>query len=49
VLILGVIQTAIMFDGRLSSWWTKIAIGMLLFVFVVLQRFLSRGLKRALA
>lgn len=38
VLILGVIQTLIMFDGTLSSWWTKIVIGALLFAFCVLQR-----------
>ncbi len=41
VLTLGVIQTAIMFQGTLSSWWTKIAIGGLLLVFVLLQRALS--------
>lgn len=38
VLMLGLIQTLIMFDGTLSSWWTKIAIGALLFVFCLLQR-----------
>ena len=38
VLTLGMIQTLIMFDGTLSSWWTKIAIGALLFVFCLLQR-----------
>ncbi len=38
VLMLGVIQTLIMFDGTLSSWWTRIVIGGLLFVFCVLQR-----------
>jgi ribose/xylose/arabinose/galactoside ABC-type transport system permease subunit len=38
VLILGMIQTMIVFDGTLSSWWTRIAIGLLLFVFCVLQR-----------
>lgn len=38
VLTLGVIQTLIMFDGSLSSWWTRIVIGALLFVFCVLQR-----------
>ena len=27
VLVLGVIQTIITFDGTLSSWWTKIVIG----------------------
>lgn len=38
VLMLGVIQTLIMFDGSLSSWWTRIAIGALLGLFCVLQR-----------
>ena len=38
VLTLGLIQTMIVFDGTLSSWWTRIAIGLLLFVFCVLQR-----------
>ncbi len=36
--ILGVIQTLISFDGSLSSWWTRIAIGVLLFVSCLLQR-----------
>ncbi|MET0967835.1 MAG: sugar ABC transporter permease YjfF, partial [Tardiphaga sp.] len=26
------------FDGTLSSWWTKIATGILLFAFIVLQQ-----------
>jgi len=38
VLVLGAIQTLIAFDGTLSSWWTKIVIGALLFVFCVVQR-----------
>ncbi|KHJ53766.1 ABC transporter permease [Aureimonas altamirensis] len=38
LLIQGLIQTYIVFDGTLSSWWTKIAIGFLLFAFIVLQR-----------
>ena len=38
VLTLGLIQSLIMFDGSLSSWWTRIVIGALLFVFCVLQR-----------
>jgi ribose/xylose/arabinose/galactoside ABC-type transport system permease subunit len=47
VLILGVIQTLIMFDGTLSSWWTKIVIGLLLFVFCLMQRlFEARASKR---
>lgn len=38
VLTTGIIQSIIMFDGTLNSWWTKIAVGMLLFLFIVLQR-----------
>jgi galactofuranose transport system permease protein len=43
VLILGLIQTLIAFDGGLSSWWTRIAIGALLLVFCLLQRLFVRG------
>jgi galactofuranose transport system permease protein len=42
VLVLGLIQTFISFEGTLSSWWTKIVIGALLLVFVVLQRVFVR-------
>ena len=38
VLTTGVIQSLIMFQGTLNSWWTKIAVGMLLFIFIALQR-----------
>ncbi|MGN8153452.1 galactofuranose ABC transporter, permease protein YjfF [Agrobacterium sp. 22094] len=38
LMIQGLIQTYIVFDGTLSSWWTKIVIGILLFIFIVLQR-----------
>lgn len=41
VLILGVIQTIINFEGTLSSWWTKIVIGVLLFLFIILQRVIN--------
>ena len=41
VAIQGLIQTYINFDGTLSSWWTKIAIGVLLFIFIALQRGLT--------
>ncbi|GAA2720214.1 galactofuranose ABC transporter, permease protein YjfF [Cellulomonas aerilata] len=40
VLILGLIQTIITFEGTLSSWWTRIVIGALLLAFVILQRVL---------
>jgi len=42
VLIFGIIQTGITFQGTLSSWWTKVAIGALLLLFVLLQRVLAR-------
>ena len=41
VLVLGVIQTIITFQGTLSSWWTKIFIGALLLVFIILQKVLT--------
>jgi len=38
IMIQGLIQTYITFDGTLSSWWTKIAIGFLLFAFILMQK-----------
>jgi simple sugar transport system permease protein len=38
VLVLGLIQTLISFQGTLSSWWTRIVIGLLLLAFILLQR-----------
>jgi galactofuranose transport system permease protein len=38
VLLQGLVQTYIVFDGTLNSWWTKIVIGLLLFVFIALQK-----------
>jgi simple sugar transport system permease protein len=42
VLIFGTIQAAILFDGRLSSWWMRIVVGALLLLFILLQRFFLR-------
>ncbi|YCH09162.1 ABC transporter permease subunit [Arthrobacter sp. alpha11c] len=42
VLVLGIVQTFIADDGTLSSWWTKIVIGGLLLVFILLQRLFAR-------
>jgi galactofuranose transport system permease protein len=42
VLILGVIQTAVTFENTVSSWWTRIAVGALLFAFILLQRIAAR-------
>jgi galactofuranose transport system permease protein len=41
VLVLGVIKTILSFEGTLSSWWTRIAIGVLLFGFIALQRLIG--------
>jgi len=47
VLVLGLIQTLINFQGTLSSWWTKIVIGLLLLAFILLQRLVfARGPRR---
>ena len=40
-LVYGTIQSLITFQGTLSSWWTAIAIGLLLFVFILLQAVFS--------
>lgn len=50
VLIQGLIQTYISFDGSLSSWWAKIATGLLLFAFIAFQQLtlhLARRSRRA--
>jgi simple sugar transport system permease protein len=40
VLTLGIIQSLIMFNGKINSWWTKITVGILLLLFIGLQRFI---------
>jgi simple sugar transport system permease protein len=49
VLIFGTIQTLIMFQGSLSSWWTKIVIGLLTLVFCLFQKAFERGSARRAA
>jgi simple sugar transport system permease protein len=46
VLILGLIQTLITFKGDLNSWWTRIVVGMLVLVFILLQNFFSSASRR---
>ncbi len=41
VLIQGLIQTIISFDGTLNSWWTKIVVGLLTLFFILMQRALT--------
>jgi simple sugar transport system permease protein len=45
VLIQGLIQTIISFDGTLNSWWTKIVVGLLTLFFILMQRALSGNRK----
>lgn len=47
VSILGIVQTAITFQGTLSSWWTKIFIGALLLGFVLVQKIIEKAATRA--
>lgn len=47
VLVMGLIQTWISFEGSLNSWWTKIVIGALVLIFIVLQRWIGFGLARS--
>ncbi len=42
VLIYGIIQTSIVFEGTLSPWWTRIVIGVLLLTFILLQKLVQR-------
>jgi ribose/xylose/arabinose/galactoside ABC-type transport system permease subunit len=41
VLILGLIQTLVTFQGNLNTWWTRIVVGMLLLAFILLQNVIS--------
>jgi simple sugar transport system permease protein len=47
VLIQGLIQTYITFDGTLSSWWTKIVTGVLLLAFIALQQTMMEVARRS--
>jgi galactofuranose transport system permease protein len=49
VLVLGLIKTIISFEGTLSSWWTRIFIGALLLVFILLQRLIGARRRGAAA
>jgi simple sugar transport system permease protein len=43
VLVYGIIQVLIVFQGTLNSWWTRIVIGFLVFLFCLLQQLFERG------
>ena len=46
VMIQGIIQTFITFQGTLSAWWTRIIIALLLCLFIVIQAIVSRSRQR---
>ena len=46
VLIQGIIQTFITFQGTLSAWWTRIIIALLLCLFIVMQTLIVRSRRR---
>ncbi len=41
VMVIGITQILIQFTGSLSSWWTKIVIGLLMLVFIGIQSFIA--------
>jgi len=41
VLILGLIQTLITFQGNLNTWWTRIVVGLLVLLFILLQNLIA--------
>jgi simple sugar transport system permease protein len=43
VMVWGMLNTLIAFQGNLSSWWARIAMGILLLAFILLQRVLARS------
>ena len=47
VLVYGIIQVLIVFQGTLNSWWTRIVIGFLVFLFCLLQRLFESKKKAA--
>ena len=49
VLVYGIIQVLVVFQGTLNSWWTRIVIGFLVFVFCLLQRLFEARRRTAIA
>ena len=43
VMVWGLLNTLIQFQGNLSSWWARIVMGVLLLAFILLQRGLARS------
>lgn len=46
VLILGLIQTLITFHGDLNTWWTRIVVGILVLIFILLQNVITTASRK---
>ncbi len=46
VMVLGLIQTLIFFQGNINSWWTKIFVGALVLAFIFMQNLITQISKR---
>ena len=46
VLIQGIILTFITFQGTLSAWWTKIVVGALLCIFIIMQALITEHINK---
>jgi hypothetical protein len=44
--ILGLIQTLITFQGNLNTWWTRIVVGILVLVFILLQNVITSASRK---
>ncbi len=49
VLVMGLIQTVVIFQGTLNSWWTRIVVGLLTLFFILIQGFLVSGTRSRLS
>ncbi|MEA3337210.1 MAG: galactofuranose ABC transporter, permease protein YjfF [Chloroflexota bacterium] len=49
VLIMGLIQTIVIFQGTLNSWWTRIVVGLLTLFFILIQGALVSGKRKRLS
>lgn len=49
VLVYAIIQALIQFNGKLSSWWTNIAVGLMMLLFIGVQSFFAARKTRQLA
>jgi simple sugar transport system permease protein len=49
VVLLGAIQTALTFEDNVSSWWSRIIVGGLLLLFLLVQKGVEKGALRWLA